>query len=248
MEITWVITKKDIHKVKAILDQNDNAFVRNRHKRNVKKVGVAIDRNTVIKAMIMCLLTSQQRSGPESRVGRFLRLNSFPLTYDIISRESDLQSYTQQVLIDHDLKRYINRIAAFFTQNIRKIQDSDWSLVTELKSLNETDSQIKERRFADKLAESFKGMGPKQARNFLQHIGITKYEIPIDSRITNWLNKFGFPVTLSSSPLSDKGYYHFVSDGIQKLCEKSDTYPCLLDAAIFSSFDNDEWNENNLII
>ena len=48
-------------------------------------------------------------------------------------------------------------------------------------------------------------------------------------------------------PLSDKGYYHFVSDGIQELCLKANVYPCILDAAIFSSFDEDDWNENNIM-
>ena len=80
-----------------------------------------------------------------------------------------------------------------------------------------------------------------------QSLGLTKYEIPIDSRITNWLNNFGFPVSLTSSPLGDKGYYHFVSDGIQELCIKARIYPCLLDAAIFSSFDNGEWTDENTI-
>ncbi|MCK9270029.1 MAG: hypothetical protein WC271_07755 [Bacteroidales bacterium] len=100
---------------------------------------------------------------------------------------------------------------------------------------------------SDNLQVDFNGFGPKQSRNFLQALGLTKYEIPIDSRITTWLNDFGFPVTLTSSPLGDKGYYHFVSDGIQELCEKAEIYPCILDAAIFSSFDNDEWTDENTI-
>jgi hypothetical protein len=33
----------------------------------------------------------------------------------------------------------------------------------------------------------------------LQGLGLTKYEIHIDSRITGWLNEFGLPVALSPS-------------------------------------------------
>lgn len=117
----------------------------------------------------------------------------------------------------------------------------------ELNKLKDIDSKNAERILADNLSEKFMGFGPKQSRNFLQVIGLTKYEIPIDSRITNWLNNFGFPVSLASSSLGDKGYYHFISDGIQELCIKADIYPCILDAAIFSSFDKGEWTIDNMI-
>ena len=88
------------------------------------------------------------------------------------------------------------------------------------------------------------GFGPKQARNLLQALGLTRYEIPLDSRITKWLNEFGFPMTLSSSALGDSGYYELVLDGIQELCRHSDGYPCVLDAVIFTSFDKVEWPED----
>lgn len=116
-----------------------------------------------------------------------------------------------------------------------------------METLKDIDSKEEERKIADKLNNDFNGFGPKQSRNFLQSLGLTRYEIPIDSRITNWLNDFGFPVSLTSSPLGDKGYYHFVSDGIQELCRKAEIYPCILDAAIFSSYDNGEWTDENTI-
>jgi hypothetical protein len=37
--------------------------------------------------------------------------------------------------------------------------------------------------------------------------------------------------------LSDQAYYRFVLDGFQRLCATSRVYPCVLDAAIFASFD-----------
>ncbi len=85
--------------------------------------------------------------------------------------------------------------------------------------------------------DKFSGFGPKQSRNFLQWLGLTRYEIPIGSRVVKWLKDFGFPGALSADALSDKDYYHFVSDGIQELCRASDIYPCLLDAAIFIRLD-----------
>jgi hypothetical protein len=51
---------------------------------------------------------------------------------------------------------------------------------------------------------------------------------------------------LSATALADRNYYNFVLDGFQKICEACDIYPCVMDAAIFSSFD-EEWPEDKLV-
>jgi hypothetical protein len=99
---------------------------------------------------------------------------------------------------------------------------------------------------ADYIQKKFSGFGPKQSRNLLQALGITRYEIPIDSRVTDWLNKFGFPIRLSATALSDVNYYSFISDGIQVLCMRCSVFPCILDAAIFALKDADDWTEDNV--
>jgi len=53
------------------------------------------------------------------------------------------------------------------------------------------------------LANHIVGLGPKTKPELLQAIGLTRFEIPIDSRLIKWLNEFGFPVRLSASALSD---------------------------------------------
>lgn len=247
MNINWNITQADIDKVKKVIADNDNAFLKSRNLRNVEKQNIVIDKDKIIKTMIMCLLTSQQRSGPNSMVGQFLRLDPFPVTIEKLKKTNNVEEFVKNTLKESGLTRYVNRISSFFASNYKKIVERNWTLIKELEEIKTADSKIEERNIADKLANEFKGFGPKQSRNFLQALGLTKYEIPIDSRITNWLNDFGFPITLTSSPLGDTGYYHFVSDGIQELCEKAKIYPCILDAAIFSSFDNDEWTDENTI-
>jgi thermostable 8-oxoguanine DNA glycosylase len=90
---------------------------------------------------------------------------------------------------------------------------------------------------ADFNDDQLKGFGPKQARNLLQWLGLTRYEIPLDSRIMKWLRSGGFPVPLTSRALGDKRFYAFVSDGIIQLCEECEVSPCILDAAVFASYD-----------
>tara|TARA_Y100000588_G_scaffold224813_1_gene238767 strand:+ start:2021 stop:2767 length:747 start_codon:yes stop_codon:yes gene_type:complete len=247
LNIHWNISQADIEKVKKVITENENAFLQARELRNVKKQNIVISKDKILKTMIMCLLTSQQRSGPNSTVGQFLRLDPFPVTIEKLTTGNNVEEFIKDILQQNRLKRYVNRISSFFALNYEKIVEKNWTLINDLEELKISDSKIKERNIADNLANDFNGFGPKQSRNFLQAIGLTKYEIPIDSRITTWLNDFAFPVALTSSPLGDKGYYHFVSDGIQELCEKAEIYPCMLDAAIFSSFDNDEWTDENTI-
>ena len=248
MKINWNISQSDIKKVKKVVADNENPFLQARQLRNIKKQNIVIDKNTVVKIMIMCLLTSQQSSGPNSVVGKFLRLDPFPITVERLTLTYNVEEFIKETLQQNGLNRCINNISSYFTLNYRNVIESNWTLIEELEELKITDSKIKERNIADNLSNEFKGFGPKQARNFLQSLGLTKYEIPIDSRVTTWLNDFGFPLTLTYSPLSDIGYYHFISNGIQQLCEKAEIYPCILDAAIFSSFDNNEWTDENTII
>jgi hypothetical protein len=61
------------------------------------------------------------------------------------------------------------------------------------------------------------------------------------------LNEFGFPVRLSATALADQNYFEFVSDGFQKLAKACGVVPCVLDAAIFSSFDGDAWTDENVL-
>lgn len=247
MEIKWVITLDDIAKVGKVLTENDNAFLKTRRERNIEKKGLLIDRGMVIRTMLICLLTSQQRSGPDTVIGKFFRNHDFAATYVEISTADDIELFIKQLLLDNDLKRYINRISRFFAHNVRIMQENNWNIIEELKEVLRNDSKEMERATADRISDSFLGLGPKQSRNFLQSLGITRYEIPIDSRITKWLNSFGFPVSLNTTSLSDKGYYHFVNDGFIELCDQAGTYPCLLDAAIFSSYDDGRWNDDNVI-
>ena len=99
-----------------------------------------------------------------------------------------------------------------------------------------------------KIQDNLKGFGPKQSRNLLQILGLTIYEIPIDSRIAKWLNtKLDFPITVSAITLQDLNFYNFVSDAIQNLCEKANVKPCLFDASVFIEGDKGEWTLENSI-
>ena len=248
MRIDWIFTDIDIRKIKEFCNNNDsNSFVNQRISRNVLKKNLDLTRDSFWERSISVLLTSQQRSGPKSSITRFIHTEPFPLNLEVCSNETNLKEYAIGILGTFGgIRRYI-RIAEEITYNLNWINNDDWELVQRIyHNLSKNDNYQDERCYAQELAKSLKGIGPKQSRNLLQSLGLTKYEIPLDSRIIKWFNDFGFPYKLTSISLSDEYYYQFVMDSIRILCEKIEMYPCVLDAIIFSSYD-DDWSQDNVI-
>jgi thermostable 8-oxoguanine DNA glycosylase len=160
----------------------------------------------------------------------------------------DLEQHVLGVLKAHGGIRRAPTIAAQTSENFAAMEAGLWSATyTMLEHVRNSSSKEAERKAANFIQDHFKGFGPKQSRNLLQTLGLSRYEIPIDSRITKWLNDFGFPIKLTATALSDRDYYRFVSEGFQQLCAASGVLPCLLDAAIFSSYDGEAWTKDNVV-
>jgi hypothetical protein len=243
MELIWKVDTNDIEKVKDFYERYQNcALVRQRIRRNIEQQVTLPGKESFWDAMIGCLLTTQQRSGPKSAVTRFTSIKPFPLNHSVCSLQANIQAYIENTITSFGGIRRAKTISEEISINLRWLEDGGWEeMFTVLEDLRENRTKPKERQVSEFVDNNLKGFGPKQARNLLQQLGLTKYEIPIDSRITKWLNSFGFPVALSAIALADRNYYNMVSDGFQKLCEEAGIYPCLLDAAIFTSFDDEEW-------
>lgn len=241
MRVTWHITESDVSKVREFYSaRKDNPFVRRRIRRNVEVRRSRLQKRRIWFALVMCLATTQQRSGPKSLVSRFMKARPFPLAYDVCSRKRQLEPWAERVLRRYRLRRS-TVMAVQIEENFDRLEAGLWKDVrTRLRSLLPRAKRLEERAVADFLSENLVGIGPKQARNLLQFLGLTRYEIPLDSRITKWLNEFGFPMPLSAMALGNREYYVYVLDKLQLLCARARIYPCILDAAIFASFDEEE--------
>ena len=78
MKLIWQIEDDDIRKVKSFFEANKNsAFVLNRIKRNVEKAISQFSNDIFWEALVSCLLTTQQRSGPNSAIQNLLAPNHF---------------------------------------------------------------------------------------------------------------------------------------------------------------------------
>ena len=248
MQVHWRVTQRDAHRLRKFVDERRNApLVRQRIRRNLRGHRPPINRPRFWRALLLGLLTTQQKSGPGSAVNRLLSRHPFPLTYRRVASVRSPSALVRQVLRAHGGIRRTGTIAVQASRNLVLVR-SEWRRIRlELRQLESRHTPATERLVAQFLADKIVGLGPKQARNVLQHLGLTRYEIPLDSRVTGWLNEFGFPIRLSAQALSDPNYYCFVSDGLQVLCEKAGVVPCVLDAAVFSSFDAEPWTPRALL-
>jgi len=248
MKISWQVTDRDVKRVKRfVAEYKDDPFVQRRRQRNLGKQRKRITREVFWVNLVSCLLTTQQRSGPDTPVNLFRRTKPYPLGYKLCVEQDDLEAFALATLTEAGGIRRTTRIAEEIRHNLGILEDGLWKQVFhQLRDLQNKRSRMAERVAAEFIADSFKGIGPKQSRALLQAMGLTRWEIPIDSRITKWLKEFGFPLCPTTASLSDRGYYNLVVDGLQYLCRKARVYPCILDAAIFASFDKGRWSEEKM--
>ncbi len=242
MRLLWCIEDGDIRKVKKFYSKNkNNDLVVWRRELNIERGFSRFSRDAFWKEMVGCLLTTQARSGPNSPVSKFVSQKPFPLRYRECRDHRNLKPFVQRTLARFGGIRRNVTISEQIHENFRWLEKhGGWEEVNKVvRETSKNPTLETETEAADFIDHCLKGFGPKQSRALLQNLGLTKYEIPIDSRITRWLNDFvGFPVYLSATALADLSYYKFVSEGVRELCAASDIYPCVLDAAIFSSFDD----------
>jgi hypothetical protein len=245
MRYRWDYDELDLQRLREIVAAKaGSGLVRARIARNLASSKPSVGRGRFWNVLVACLLTSVQRSGPDSPVSNFLKLSPFPLRLEICEADCDLANIAQDHLREFGGIRFGPKIAKQLCENVISMAGGDWDeCASELERLRTEQTLEAERRAARFLDDQFVGIGPKQSRNLLQILGLTRYEIPIDSRIIKWLRRFRFPVPLSSAALSDADYYEFVEDGIHILCHAAGVVPCVLDAAIFASFDNRDWTD-----
>ena len=250
MELDWKVEADDIRKVQELSERMAKSFlVKKRERRNVERIEKpSYSRELFWYATVSCLLTTQQRVGPGSPVNRFIKADPFPLSLERCVQVDDLKATVAKTITEFGGLRWANKIGEHVSSNLDWLKRGGWDTIERVvENLDHQQTQKSERAAATIIDDEMRGFGPKQARNLLQMLGLTKFEIPIDSRVIRWLNNNGFPVRLSPLALADRHYYEFILDGIQQFCHACSIYPCMLDAMIFASFDEAEWNADNFI-
>ncbi|OFW09680.1 MAG: hypothetical protein A3H27_00745 [Acidobacteria bacterium RIFCSPLOWO2_02_FULL_59_13] len=246
MRVAWEFTQKDIAAVRsAVTAYRDHPIVRDRLTRNLAVSKPAVGRDRFWKALTMSLLTTQQPSGPTSAVTRLLASEPFPLTYRRCCASADASAFATKALVAFGGIRRHGVIGKELAKNLDALESGLWSeVLNRIEQLRSPTTKDTERSVADFLHEKILGLGPKQARNLLQALGLTRHEVPLDSRVAKWLRAAGFPVPVTAAALADRDYYCFVLDGFQRLCSAAKEFPCVVDGAVFASFDSGGWRDD----
>jgi hypothetical protein len=255
MRFQWVVEPADCEAVRTFVQrQAGKTFVKSRVQRNVDGPAPEFSHEEFWKGLVMCLLTTRQRSGPNSAVTRFLCKTPFPLALANCRTKAAKGTFLRALQSAGGIRR-TETIAKQLTANVKSLEKGVWARVEEMachlgeqrsRRARGTDIAL-ERQAAAAVIGQLEGIGPKQSRNLWQYLGLTRYEIPVDSRIADWLKKARFPLSVDAGSLSSSHYYDFVLDGVQILCRESGVLPCVLDAAIFASYDKSDWDEGQMV-
>ncbi len=226
--------------IKAVVDRqwnHDN--VQARVKYNVNEPPIVPTKEDFWNQVARALLTTRQRSTPGSSVEIFASMEPFPLRLSAYEQMTDEQVAN---LISGKGLRFGPRISQFLRKNHNWLftYGYGWTEIESiLKPLAEQrftppnpSQKALERASAYKLADRLAGIGPKQSRNVLQELGLTRYEIPLDSRVTDWLIH-NLDWNVGGTNLANHKHYDHVLDRIQTVCEAADVVPAIFDAAAF---------------
>lgn len=246
MEIIFRFTDQDIQRVREVTTKFQyHTFFHNRMEKNLSEKVPSFSREKIWWTVVMCLLTSQQRSNSGSPISRFLFADPFPITLKNLGAAGNINEFTRQELENIGGIRFAPKISEYVKVNLDRLNAGEWKtleehfhiLLEQRKQNPRPEHYLAEREAARYMNETFKGFGPKQSRNFWQDLGLMRYEFVLDSRFGKWLKQIGFPIPISPNSLSDEDFYCFLSDILRDLCVRADVLPCILDAAVFSSYE-----------
>lgn len=249
-----------IDSVRKIVDaKRRDPFFKRRHERNVNNPPSHFSREEFWRQMIVCICTSVQKSGPNSRVSMFVREEPFPLRLAVCVGHEDLRQLAEDVLRSRGL-RFGLKLAVQIEANMVWLNNGGWATVEEqfdkLASGAMKRASPQQRIAAERQAArivmgrngGLAGFGPKQARNLWQCLGVTQYEIPLDSRVSNWLTALPGSFGIEASKLyASVPYYEAKMSEIQVLCSAAGVLPCEFDAAVFANADEVAWPEDDTV-
>lgn len=239
MKPTWEIDEATLELWRRLVMENStNQLVCDRYRRNIKREGIDLSKPHIWKVFVGCQVTTQQRSGPNTPVSRFIKSYNPALDYTACKK-----AFSIQELLEHELSGAGLRRAPTMAGNLSEIhkllESGEWKTLRQrLNTLRNDTTKGKELKVVQYLRSGkYPGLGPKQSRNFIQWLGLSRYEVPLDSRVLKKLKELGCKFVPRATALSDETVYRFVEDGLQQIAASLKIYPCILDAYIFSSFD-----------
>lgn len=214
-------------------------FVLERTRENVDGPAPTWDQEHFWYVLMGCLLTTQQKSTTGKPVSRFLSTEPFPLMLSVC-RKNPGHEFVLRTLTDFGGIRRTFTIAWQAKEKLEWLEKGGWAkverLFKQLRAQREREPQpsdrAAERNAARFIDEALGGFGPKQSRNLWQWLGLTRYEITLDSRVATRVNAL-LSFRIDKKKLINSAYYESCLDHLQAACAEAGVLPCVFDAAAF---------------
>lgn len=101
MELVWKINNVDVKKIQKFYNEHkDCDLVRNRKIANIKAGNRKLSKELFWESIIMCLLTTQQRSGPDSKINKFMASRPYPLRLKYCINNKRLVKYVKRSITE----------------------------------------------------------------------------------------------------------------------------------------------------
>ena len=236
MKSIWTIDNTVLENIrKVIIDNIDSKLAKERKSKNIEKRGIDLSKNNVWKILVGCEITSRQKSGENSPTDQLLKSGSKLFDFNYCKNN---HNFIIEELKKFNLRRY-NTIAEWLILIIKEWELGEWDILQQkLTLLKKYHSKEDEKQVIDYLRSGkYKGLGLKQSRNFLQWLGLSIYEIPIDSRVIKVLENCGCNFVPGPKALQDDATYEYLENGLQMISEELQILPCELDACFFMSLE-----------
>ena len=242
MKVSVELTKADSQRWKDLWKMiNSEITMKPEIKKRLKIRKKCPNDQEIWNALVTGLVTSQQKSGENSQVNLFL---------DSIKNQEkfNLQKLCNRPELIKDIPnfcrlRFHDKIFNLMADSLEKYKNDHWKTVKlAFKVLiDEPTNLTKEREVAIELQRFFKGIGLKQSRNMLQLLHLSKFMIPLDSKVMRILKSMNHGESLvGTNALQDKIIYMEIENTINRLCKCLNVLPCYFDGVLFYHTDEIE--------
>jgi hypothetical protein len=251
MDISIQISQADVDRLRQAFERRrQDELVQQRITVNASAGQRDSSAQRIWQALAIALTSSQQRSGPGTKVWLLWKKTPCPLSLQQMDQwKPQIGEQVASFLKGWGGIRCYNRIGDYMEHNHRLLfDDGGWEklrpAIDELAALMAEpgrwdDHAMATERRACKLALSLglKGVGNKQCRNWLQDARLLRYEVPLDSRVLKFLAPMTSTLPMEQDLLSCEAYYLLIEDAVHALCRQADILPCVADAVMFLSAD-----------
>ena len=169
MEINWCISQHDIDRMKKLfeeLDDDGEAEVHKREKTNLSENKTRVTPTAFWHKMVSARITTQNRSGPGSRVDELSNFKPFPLSLRKVRSEGKVERFIARTVQDWGIGKNKD-IAKDLATNLDLLEKGEWGkaleecnrLTTLITTTEEREVVSEERRVATYIDETFRGFG-----------------------------------------------------------------------------------------